>query len=290
MKESALIKHLSEAAPVVGESTDISLKDFFTTIGDNFVAAIPSIITAAILLIIGIVLSKLILFIMNKGMERSHIDKTVTRFSYSLVKIILYVLVATIVLAVLGIPMSSIIAVIGTAGVTVGLALKDSLSNIAGGFTILITKPFAIGDYILTEGAEGTVELISIWYTKLLTNDNKTVFIPNGQIISSKITNYTMQKTRRVDITFQISYDNDFRMAEGIIRDILDRHEKVLKDKEYTVRLSSQSESSLDIVCKAWVMKDDYWDVYYDVLAQVKDAFDENGIEIPYRQLDVHMK
>lgn len=290
MKESILIKHLSEAAPVVGESTDISLKDFFTTISDNFVAAIPAIITAVILLIIGIVLSKLILFIMNKGMERSHIDKTVTRFSYSLVKIILYVLVATIVLAVLGIPMSSIIAVIGTAGVTVGLALKDSLSNIAGGFTILITKPFAIGDYILTEGAEGTVELISIWYTKLLTNDNKTVFIPNGQIISSKITNYTMQKTRRVDITFQISYDNDFRMAEGIIRDILDRHEKVLKDKEYTVRLSSQSESSLDIVCKAWVMKDDYWDVYYDVLAQVKDAFDENGIEIPYRQLDVHMK
>lgn len=290
MKESILIKHLSEAAPVVGESTDISLKDFFTTIGDNFVAAIPSIITAAILLIVGIVLSKLILFIMNKGMEKSHIDKTVTRFSYSLVKIILYVLVATIVLAVLGIPMSSIIAVIGTAGVTVGLALKDSLSNIAGGFTILITKPFAIGDYILTEGAEGTVELISIWYTKLLTNDNKTVFIPNGQIISSKITNYTMQKTRRVDITFQISYDNDFRTAEGIIKDILDRHEKVLKDKEYMVRLSSQSESSLDIICKAWVMKDDYWDVYYDVLAQVKDAFDENGIEIPYRQLDVHMK
>lgn len=290
MKESILIKHLSEAAPVVGESTDIGLKDFFTTIGDNFVAAIPSIITAVILLIIGIVLSKLILFIMNKGMEKSHIDKTVTRFSYSLVKIILYVLVATIVLAVLGIPMSSIIAVIGTAGVTVGLALKDSLSNIAGGFTILITKPFAIGDYILTEGAEGTVELISIWYTKLLTNDNKTVFIPNGQIISSKITNYTMQKTRRVDITFQISYDNDFRTAEGIIKDILDRHEKVLKDKEYMVRLSSQSESSLDIICKAWVMKDDYWDVYYDVLAQVKDAFDENGIEIPYRQLDVHMK
>ena len=155
MKENILIRYLSEAAPVVGESTDITLKDFFTTIGD-----IPSIITAVILLIIGIVLSKLILFIMNKGMEKSHIDKTVTRFSYSLVKIILYIIVATIVLAILGIPMSSIIAVIGTAGVTVGLALKDSLSNIAGGFTILITKPFAIGDYILTEGAEGTVELI----------------------------------------------------------------------------------------------------------------------------------
>lgn len=290
MKESIMIKHLSEAAPVVGESTDISLKDFFGRIGENFVAAIPSIITAVILLIIGLVLSKLILCIMSKGMEKSRIDKTVSRFSYSLVKIILYVLIATIVLAVLGIPMSSIIAVIGTAGVTIGLALKDSLSNIAGGFTILITKPFAIGDYILTEGAEGTVELISIWYTKLLTSDNKTVFIPNGQIISSKITNYTMQKTRRVDITFQISYDNDFRMAEGIIKEILDRHEKVLKDKEYTVRLFSQSESSLDIVCKAWVMKDDYWDVYYDVLAQVKDAFDENGIEIPYRQLDVHVK
>lgn len=290
MKESILIKHLSEVTPIVGESTDISLRDFFDTIGSNFVAAIPSIIMAVILLIIGLLLSKLILCIMSKGMEKSRIDKTVSRFSYSLVKIILYVLVATIVLAVLGIPMSSIIAVIGTAGVTIGLALKDSLSNIAGGFTILITKPFAVGDYILTESAEGTVELISIWYTKLLTSDNKTIFIPNGQITASTITNYTMQKTRRVDITFQISYDNDFRVAEGLIRDILDRHEKVLKDSEPTVRLFSQSESSLDIVCKAWVAKDDYWDVYYDVLAQVKDAFDENGIEIPYRQLDVHMK
>ncbi len=290
MKENILIRYLSEAAPVVGESTDITLKDFFTTIGDNFVAAIPSIITAVILLIIGIVLSKLILFIMNKGMEKSHIDKTVTRFSYSLVKIILYIIVATIVLAILGIPMSSIIAVIGTAGVTVGLALKDSLSNIAGGFTILITKPFAIGDYILTEGAEGTVELISIWYTKLLTSDNKTVFIPNGQIISSKITNYTMQKTRRVDITFQISYDNDYKKAEEIIKSVLDSHELTLEEPAPTVRLFAQSESSLDIVCKVWVKKDDYWDVYYDIMAQVKDAFDENGIEIPYRQLDVHMK
>lgn len=290
MKESIILKAASESLPVVGESTEVNVKDFIGTVWNNFVAAIPSIITAIILLIAGILLSRLILRIMRKGMEKSYVDKTVSRFSYSLTKIILYIMVATIVLAVLGIPMSSIIAVIGTAGVTIGLALKDSLSNIAGGFNILLTKPFAVGDYILTEGAEGTVELISIWYTKLLTNDNKTVFIPNGQIISSKITNFTMQKTRRVDITFQISYDNDFRVAEQLICEVITKHEKVLKDKEHTVRLFSQSESSLDIVCKVWVARDDYWDVYYDIIAQVKDSFDENGIEIPYRQLDVHMR
>jgi small conductance mechanosensitive channel len=290
MKESIILKLVSESAPVIGESTDISLRDFITTVYNNFIAAVPSVIMAVILLVIGLLLSKLILHIMKKGMEKSYIDKTVSRFSYSLVKILLYIVIATIVLAVLGIPMSSIIAVIGTAGVTVGLALKDSLPNVAGGFTILMTMPFAIGDYILIEDVEGTVEIISIWYTKLLTSDNKTIFIPNGQITSAKVTNYTMQKTRRVDITFQISYNNDFRMAEMLIREVLEKHEKILKDSDITVRLFSQSESSLDIVCKAWVAKENYWDVYYDIMAQVKDAFDENGIEIPYRQLDVHVK
>ncbi len=290
MTENLFIKVLTENAPVVGESTDITFKDFFGTLGQNFVDAIPSIITAVIILIVGLIISKLILRIMQKGFEKGYIDKTVSRFSYSLVKILLYVLVVTIVLAVLGVPMSSMIAVIGTAGVTIGLALKDSLSNVAGGFNILITKPFAIGDYVMIDSAEGTVELISIWYTRILTPDNKTIFIPNGQIVASKIINYTLKKTRRVDMTFQISYDNDYKRAEQIITDIISRHKKVLKEPEATVRLFSQSESSLDIVCKPWVNSDDYWDVYYDITAQVKDAFDENGIEIPYRQLDVHVK
>ncbi len=290
MTENLLIKVLTENTPVVGESTNVTPGDFFGTLGKNFVDAIPSIITAVIILIVGLVISKLILRLMKKGFEKGYIDKTVSRFSYSLVKILLYVLVATIVLAVLGVPMSSMIAVIGTAGVTIGLALKDSLSNVAGGFNILITKPFVIGDYVMIDSAEGTVELISIWYTRILTPDNKTIFIPNGQIVASKIINYTLKKTRRVDMTFQISYDNDYKKAEQIITDIINRHEKVLKEPEATVRLFSQSESSLDIVCKPWVNSNDYWDVYYDITAQVKDSFDENGIEIPYRQLDVHMK
>jgi len=290
MTENLFIKELTENAPVIGESTNVTPGDFFGTLGKNFVDAIPSIITAVIILIVGLVISKLILRLMKKGFEKGYIDKTVSRFSYSLVKILLYVLVATIVLAVLGVPMSSMIAVIGTAGVTIGLALKDSLSNVAGGFNILITKPFVIGDYVMIDSAEGTVELISIWYTRILTPDNKTIFIPNGQIVASKIINYTLKKTRRVDMTFQISYDNDYKKAEQIITDIISRHKKVLKEPEATVRLFSQSESSLDIVCKPWVNSDDYWDVYYDITAQVKDAFDENGIEIPYRQLDIHMK
>ena len=290
MTDKMLIKSLTENIPVVGESTGINLKGFIETLGSNFINALPSIIAAAVILIVGLIISKLILRIMSKGFEKGYIDKTVSRFSYSLVKILLYVLVATIVLAVLGVPMSSMIAVIGTAGVTIGLALKDSLSNVAGGFNILITKPFVIGDYVMIDSAEGTVELISIWYTRILTADNKTIFIPNGQIVSSKIINYTLKKTRRIDLVFQISYDNDYKKAESIIQNIINNHEKVLKEPTATVRLFSQSESSLDIVCRPWVSADDYWDVYYDITEQVKDAFDANGIEIPYRQLDVHVK
>lgn len=290
MTENMLVKTLAENTPVIGESTDTTFDDFFGKLGENFVNSIPSIITAVIILVVGLIISKLILRLMQKGFEKGYIDKTVSRFSYSLVKILLYVLVATIVLAVLGVPMSSMIAVIGTAGVTVGLALKDSLSNVAGGFNILITKPFVIGDYVMVDNIEGTVELISIWYTRILTSDNKTVFIPNGQIVASKIINYTLKKTRRVDMTFQISYDNDYKKAERIITDIINNHEKIMKEPEATVKLFSQSESSLDIICRPWVQSDDYWDVYYDITAQVKDAFDENGIEIPYRQLDVHVK
>lgn len=290
MTENMLVKTLAENTPVIGQSTDTTLESFFDELGRNFAHSIPSIITAVIILVVGLIISKLILRLMQKGFEKGYIDKTVSRFSYSLVKILLYVLVATIVLAVLGVPMSSMIAVIGTAGVTIGLALKDSLSNVAGGFNILITKPFVIGDYVMVDNIEGTVELISIWYTRILTSDNKTVFIPNGQIVASKIINYTLKKTRRVDMTFQISYDNDYKKAERIITDIINNHEKIMKEPEATVKLFSQSESSLDIVCRPWVQSDDYWDVYYDITAQVKDAFDENGIEIPYRQLDVHVK
>ncbi len=265
-------------------------ESFFSNLWDGFVAYIPTIVTAIIIFVAGFLLSKLIIKLMQKGMKRNVIDKTVSRFMYSLVRIVLYVLLATVVLAVLGVPMSSIVAVVGTAGVAIGLALQNSLSNAAGGFNILFTKPFKIGDFICAEDEEGTVEAINIWFTQILTIDNKTVFIPNGQLVSSKIINYTACDKRRVDMIFQISYDADFTKARDVLRSITDAHPKILSEPKTDIRMYSHSDSAIEIVCRPWVNTGDYWDVYFDLNEQVKEAFDENGIEIPYNQLDVHVK
>ncbi len=262
---------------------------FAQTLWEGFLAYLPTLIAAVIILIVGYLLSKLILKMMKKGMKRSVVDLTVSKFVYSLVKIIIYVLLLTIVLAVLGVPMTSIIAVIGTAGVAIGLALQDSLSNIAGGFNILIAKPFKVGDYIDTCGAEGTVEAISIWYTQLLTFDNKSVFIPNGEVIKNKVMNYTYNKTRRVDLVFSVSYKADIEKAIQVLENVVKAHPKVLAQPEPLIKALSLGESAVEIACRPWTNTEDYWDVYFDLTLQAKNALEENGIEIPYNQLDVHI-
>lgn len=187
--------NISLLSQAVGTSTDPlenaqeqikEAETFFGQMWDAFVGYLPTLIAAVIILIVGMVISKLVLKMMNKGMKHDVIDKTISRFVYSVVRILLYALLATIVLAVLGVPMTSIIAVIGTAGVAIGLALQDSLSNIAGGFSIMLTKPFKIGDYIKVDDVEGTVEAINMWYTELHSYDNKAIFYPNGQITSKR--------------------------------------------------------------------------------------------------------
>ena len=255
-----------------------------------FVGYLPTLIAAAIILIVGIVISKLVLKMMSRGMKHDVIDKTVSRFIYSLVRILLYALLATIVLAVLGVPMTSIIAVIGTAGVAIGLALQDSLSNIAGGFSIMLTKPFKIGDYIKVDDVEGTVEAINMWYTELHSYDNKAIFYPNGQITSKKVTNYTALGIRRVDMVYTISYNADFRKAMEVLKSITDAHELILKEPEPKIRITELAESAVRITCYPWVKAEDYWTVYFDLNEAVKEQFDANGIEIPYNQLDVHLK
>lgn len=297
MKDLLLLlsENVSQTAGASTNPSDVKEKlenaeTFFAGLINGFMTYIPTLIAAVVILIVGLILSKLIIKLMKKGMKHTVIDKTVSRFAYSLVKIVLYVLLAIVVLSVLGVPMTSIIAVVGTAGVAIGLALQSSLSNVAGGFTILMNKPFKIGDYILADGVEGTVEVINIWYTQILTVDNKTVFIPNGQLADSKITNFTTCKTRRVDMVFNISYDADFRKAFAILQEIADVHEKIMKDPEPVIRMLAQSESSIDIAFRVWVNTEDYWSVYFDVNEAVKESFDKNGIEIPFKQVDVHMK
>ena len=185
---------------------------------------------------------------------------------------------------------SGLAAVLASLGVGAGLAINGTLSNFAGGILLLITRPFKVDDYIEAAGYSGTVEEIMIVNTKLRTPDNKVVFIPNGTLSTTSIVNYSAKDTRRHEFVFSISYKEDFEKAKAVIKQICTDHPLVLETPEPFVRVSKHNESSVDLTARVWVNKEDYWTVNFDVLEAVKKAFDENGIEIPYRQLDVHMK
>ena len=252
---------------------------------------LPSIIAAVIIFIVGFIVTKITLKIMKRGLAKSRIDATAHGFLLSLTKSVLYMFIIIICLSALKVPMSSIVAAVGAAGLAIGLALQNSLSNLAGGFIILFSKPFSKGDFVDIGDDSGTVEGISILYTTLITSDNKTIHIPNGLITSQSITNYTQQHLRRLDLNFTISYNADYKQAIEIVRELaLKNPSTLLKPEEPVVRMSGHLDSSIQLVAKIWVSSDNYWSLNYDMLEQVKDAFDKNGIEIPYNQLEVSLK
>lgn len=267
-------------------------EQFLENIWSRFVSSVPTILIAVVILIIGVIVSRITVKLMGKAMDRSRLDLTVNRFIRSAVKIALYVLVVTVALTVLGVPMTSIITVIGTAGVAIGLALQNSLSNLAGGFLILFAKPFRVGNYIRVGGDEGTVEGISILYTKLLTPDNKAIFIPNGIASSAVVVNYSELPTRRVDLEFGISYDEDHTRAIRAIEAAIEGDAAILREegKMPFIRMSGCKDSYVAVTVRLWTKTEDYWDVYFNTLERVRREFIKEGIEIPYNQLDVHVK
>lgn len=273
------------------ESVD-RIGDMVSSVWNSFVGMIPTILIAIIVLAIGMIVSKIVLKIMGKAMDKSKLDLTISRFAQSAVKIVLYVLVVIIVLTILGVPMDSIVAVVATAGVAVGLALQNSLSNLAGGFLILIEKPFKVGSYIKCSGEEGTVEAISILYTKIMTVDNKTVFIPNGTAANAVLVNFSDVETRRVDHTIAISYNEDLDRAIASIEKAIEGNAMILRDgdKAPFIRLCSQDASSLGITVRLWGKADDYWTIYFDSLEAIRKQFVKDNIDVPFNQLDVFIK
>lgn len=219
-------------------------------------------------------------------------DKTITKVLTYVGKVGAKIIVIICIVGYLGIDTSGLTALVTSLGVCAGLAVNGALSNLAGGVLILFTRPFKIDDYIEVEGSDisGTVEDIQIVCTKLRTPDNKTIYVPNGTLSNSNIINYSEKDTRRIGFTFSISYDNDFERAKAIVMDICTSHELVLADPAPFVRLSEHGQSGLVITARVWVKSDDYWTVHFDILEEVKKNFDENGITIPYNQLDVHIK
>ncbi len=252
--------------------------------------ALPSIIVAVIVLVLGILAAKFITKLTGKAVSRSNIDNAAGHFLVSLVRVLLYIVVVIMALSVLKVPMSSIITILGAAGLAVSLALQNCLSNLCGGFIILFSKPFSAGDLIEVDGSLGKVSTIGILYTKITTFDGKTVSIPNGKVSDAKIINYTETPTRRIDLQFQISYSADFDKARAAVLEVICADGLILKEPAPIVRIGAHNESSLSIDTLVWVKNDDYYTARYNMLENVKKAFEENGIQIPFPQLDVHMK
>ncbi len=271
------------------EETAGKLGEFFQNMWNSIVGAIPTIILAVIVLVLGLIICKLVLKILSKGLDRTKLDLTVNNFVKQCCKIVLYVLLLTIVLSVLGIPATSIITVIGTAGVAIGLALQSSLSNVAGGIMLMINKPFKIGDYIIVSGVSGTVKQITILYTRLDSDSNQAIFIPNGQVSGAVVTNNNSNGIRRVDMTFSISYGDEYQKAREIILQVLGRNDKILKDPAPTVRMVEHASNSINIAVRPWCNAGDYWEVYFSVTEDIRAAFLSGGISIPFNQLDVHV-
>ena len=264
-----------------------SATNWLTTNGLSFCV---SLLGALAFLFIGFWVSKLIVKALHKMMVRKNSDPGLISFVSSLANIALKIMIIISVMGMVGIQMTSFIAVLGAAGIAVGMALQGTLSNFASGVMILIFKPYKVDDYIEANGVAGVVKEIQIFNTIITTVDNKTIIVPNGSLATNTLTNYSKQPIRRVDWTVGVSYGTDFNVAKESIMRILNADSRVLKDPEIFVSITSLSDSSVDIVVRVWVNSPDYWDVYFDFYNTVYAKFNEEGISFPFPQMDVHIK
>lgn len=269
----------------------IKIKEWLINIiGEKFYDFIIHLLIAIFVAFIGIIIIKIIMSISRKWLKRGKIDETMHPFILNTIKILCVVFLIMTVLPIINIPVASFIATIGAAGVAVALALQNSLSNLAGGIIILISKPFLKDDFIDDLTVSGTVQEINMLYTTLITPDNKTVSIPNGQLANSRIINYTKQDLRRVDLVFSISYNDDIYKVKQILKNIISNHPLCLLKPDYIIGVNSHNASSVDIDLKVWTKKEDFFTVSYDIKELVKNAFDKENISIPFPQLDVNIK
>jgi small conductance mechanosensitive channel len=245
------------------------------------------LIFAALLVFVGSKLINAFLKFVCKSIWYEKIDVNIQAFIKSFVKLLLYTIMLISAAAILGIPAASLITMLASAGVAVGLALQGALSNLAGGLMILFFKPFKVGDMIEADGHNGVVSGITVFYTILTTVDNKKITLPNGSLTNSSVVNYSASPTRRVDFVFSVDYSSDVDNVKKILMDVIAKNEKVLDTPEPVARLKKHNDSSLDFAVWVWCNSEDYWSVYFDMTEQVKKAFDKNGIDIPYPHLEV---
>jgi len=258
-------------------------------IADFVYAYSPKVIGALVVLIIGLWVIKLISKGFGRMMKKKDTDPSLQGFLRSMVSIILKVLLFISVMGMVGIQATSFIAIIGAAGLAVGLALQGTLQNFAGGVIILLFKPYKVGDFVDGAGHMGTVKEIKIFTTILNTPDNKLIIIPNAQLSNSSLTNFSAMETRRVDFTFGIGYGDDYDKAKKLLLDLINADERILKDPEPFIALSELADSSVNIVVRVWAKGADYWGIYFDMNEKVYKNFTGAGLNIPFPQMDVHL-
>lgn len=247
------------------------------------------LLSTVLLVIVGLVVIKILLKLVDRGFRRLDIEPGIKHFLRSGIRILLLFVLAIIVLSSLNISITSLVAVLSVAGLALSLAIQNFLSNVAGGLQLLSTKPFLVGDFIEAGGVSGTVSETGMFYTKLRTIDNKLIQIPNSEIAGEKITNYSAEENRRVDLKVSASYDAPIELVKATIQKILGEHPKTMATPAPLVRVSAYGDSAIEYVVRVWCANADYWDVYYDVLEEIKSAFDQAGIEMTYNHLNVHL-
>ena len=275
------------------ETNNDIIGGFFKSAYDYLSANFIGIINALIIVAVGYIVTKLICTILQKILKKTKVPGVAHSIIVTLVKIALFTLVLLIAASNLGIDVTGAVAIVSVVSLAISLAVQDTLKNFTGGMQIIATKPFNTGDYITVDGsttASGTVKEIGVVYTMLVTPDNRHIYIPNSQMATATITNFSAEHKRRLDLTFSISYESDVEKAKKIIEDTIENNLYVLHNEPRVVRVSMLSANSVDLAVRVWVHRDNYWQLNYDMLEQVKAEFDKEGIIIPYPQLVVTQK
>ena len=250
----------------------------------------PKLIGAIVVWIIGSIIIKKLVKVFDRALEKKKTDASLRPFLKSIVSILLNVLLAISVLSMVGVAMTSFIAILGAAGLAIGLALSGTLQNFAGGVMILLFKPIQVGDFIDAQGHKGTVKEIQIFNTILTDLDNKTIIIPNGPLSTNSMINYSTEPTRRVDISVGIAYGEDVKKSRDVLMELGKSDKRVLKDPAPFIGVTELGDSSVNLTFRVWVKSDDYWGVYFDMNESVYNVFNQSGVQIPFPQLDVHLQ
>ena len=264
--------------------------DFNTLWNDYLLPYSSQILLAIIIFSVGRLLIKVFTRTLEKVMSRSQVDPMLAGFIRTIVGNILLLFILVAALSQLGLDTTSLVALVGAAGLAIGLALKDSLSHFAAGVMLIIFRPFKVGDFVEVDDQAGTVETITLLTSRLKTGDNKAVIIPNNNILSGTIVNYSDQKTRRIDLIIGIGYSSDLQQAKAILQDMVDQHPQIHDDPTPRVAVHELADSSVNFIVRPWVNTQDYWPVRWELTEAIKLRFDEAGIELPFPQMDVHLQ